>query len=90
MQCFLDTFWWNSANVQKLDSAFDLEITAHVELFPRHHLHQGGVELFGLQGDSHGQGFIGLQEAGAEFGLFCSFQDCGNGHHVLPVDEGRL
>lgn len=78
------------ANVQKLDSASYLETTALVEILLGHHLHQGGVEVFGFQGDSDGHGFIGLQEADAEFGLFSSFQDGRNGQHVLPVDAGRL
>lgn len=77
------------ANVQKLASA-DLEVTAQVKLIPGHHLHQGGVQLFGFQRDGHGRGFIGLQEACAKLGHLPSFQNCRNGYHVLPVDAGGL
>lgn len=59
-------FWETSA---------DLKFPAHVELLPGHHLHEGDVQLQGSQGHGHGQGLVGIQEAGADSRLPFSLQD---------------
>lgn len=66
----------------------DLKLPAHVELVPGDHLHQGDGQLLGSEGHGHGQGLVGLQEAGADARHPFSLQDGRDGHQVRPAETG--